>query len=75
LGQNESNNQTVETKSFAENENQNHADEQLGLLTVGAHTSVTDNADSETGSQSRETTRKTGSQVGKAVERRVRGLD
>jgi hypothetical protein len=75
LGQNEGDNQTVQTERLAENENQNHADKEFRLLSVRAHTGVADNTNSEAGGQRRETARQTGGEVGKAVEARVRRLD
>ena len=75
LRQNEGDNQTVQTKRLAENENQNHADKQLRLLPVRTHTGVTNNTNSKAGGQRRETARQTSGEVGKAVEARVRRLD
>lgn len=46
--------QTVQTQDFGEDENQNHTDEQSGLLGRTADTGVTDDADGETGGQTRE---------------------
>jgi hypothetical protein len=39
---------TVQTQDFGENENQNHSNEESGLLSVTTNASVTDNTDSET---------------------------
>lgn len=37
--------QTVETQHFGENENQDHADEETGLLSCATDTSITDDTD------------------------------
>lgn len=47
-GENDTNNQTVQTEGLSENKNKNHRDEQLRLATVGTHTCVTDNTNSKT---------------------------
>ena len=39
--ENKGNNQTIQTESLRKDQNQNDTDEQLGLTSVGAHTSVT----------------------------------
>ena len=41
------NNQPIQTQYLSENENQNHADEESGLLGGATYTSVTDDANSE----------------------------
>ena len=41
----------IRTQNLGENKNQNHADEKSGLLSSTAHTSITDNTDSETSGQ------------------------
>lgn len=56
-------NETVETQDFGENENQNHTNEQTGLLGSTTDTGVTDNADSETGSKTGKTNRQTSAQL------------
>lgn len=40
--------QPVQTQHFGENEDQNHSDEEFGLLGRATDTSVTDNTNSET---------------------------
>lgn len=50
LSEDDSNNESVKTEGFTEDEDQNHADEDSFLLSVCAHTSVTDNTNSETSS-------------------------
>lgn len=51
LRQDKSDNESVETQSLSENENENHADEELVLLAHSAHTRIADDADGHTGSQ------------------------
>jgi hypothetical protein len=75
LGQNERNDEPVQTQRFTENENKNHADKKLGLLAVGPDPCVTNNTNRKAGRQRRQTARQTSSQVGKTVKARVRGLD
>jgi len=72
LGLNDqSNDQTVETKSLRENEDQNHTDEKLGLLSSGTDTSVTNNTNSNTSSKTRETDTETSTQVSESGEASV----
>jgi len=63
------NNETVKTQDFCENENQNHSDEQPGLLGSSSDTSVTDDTNGETSSHTRQTNRKTGTELDKAGEK------
>jgi len=63
-------NQAVETQHFGEDENQDHADEQSGLLCCATDTGVSHDADRKTGCQAREAHRQTGSQVNEAPEDR-----
>jgi hypothetical protein len=60
------------TQDFSENENQNHSDEQPGLLSGSSYTSVTDNTDGETSSHTRQTDRETGTELDEAGEERNR---
>jgi len=64
-GKDERNDQTVEPKRFGENENKNHADEQLRLLGGGTHAGVADNADRHTGSKTAEADSETGARWAK----------
>lgn len=66
-GKDEANNEAVETKSLSEDEHEDHADEELLLLGVGADTSVTDDTNAHTGSEGRETSGETGSKVREAT--------
>merc|ERR1712146_587436 len=67
----EGNNETVETKDLSENENQNHADEKLGLLNGTTDTRVTNNTNGETSGKTGDTDGETGTKVDEAVEQRV----
>merc|ERR1712107_659670 len=67
----QSNDQTVETESLRENEDQNHTDEKLGLLSSGTNTSVTNNTNSNTSGKTRETDTKTSTQVSETSETSV----
>lgn len=58
------------TQNFSENEDQNHANEQPGLLGSSAHTSVTDNTNSETSGHTRETDSETSSELDEVGEQR-----
>jgi len=57
-GQNDRDNQTVQTESLSENENEDHTDVDV-LLGVGTDTGITSDTDGETGSEGRETAAKT----------------
>ena len=59
------------TQDFGENENQNHSDEQPGLLGGSSHTGVTDNTNGETSSHTRKTNRETGTELDEASEQRL----
>jgi len=50
-GDDEADNESVQTEGLGEDENQDHTDEEAGLLSVGTDTGVTDNTDSESGSE------------------------
>jgi len=62
------NNETVKTQDFGENENQDHSDEQPGLLGGSSHTGVTNNTNGETSSHTRKTNRETGTELDEAGE-------
>lgn len=53
------NDQTVQTQYFGENEDQDHTDEQAGLLSCASYTCVTNDANGKTGRQTGETDRQT----------------
>lgn len=70
----ESDDETVETQDFGENENENHADEESGLLGGSSHTRVTNDTNSETSGQTSKTHRQTRTQLNEArVERKQLG--
>ena len=62
----EGNNQTVKAKGLREDKNQNDTNEKLWLTSVGANTSVTNNANSNTGSKAGKATAKSGGKRGEA---------
>jgi hypothetical protein len=55
----QSDNETVKTQDFRENEDQNHADEQAGLLRSATDTSITNNTDGKASSKTSQTDGKT----------------
>jgi hypothetical protein len=61
----------VETEDFAKNQNEDHANEDPGLLHVGPDTAVTDNADAVASGETSQTNGKTASKVQKAPAKRV----
>jgi hypothetical protein len=73
LGQDKGNDQTVQTQGFCENENQNHSDEKLILLTNSSDTSVTHNTNGHTGGKTGETAAQAGGHVSVSGEGRVLG--
>jgi hypothetical protein len=58
------------TQDFGENENQDHSDEQPGLLGCSSYTSVTDDTDGETSGHTRQTDGKTGTELDEVGEER-----
>lgn len=64
----QSNNKTVKTEDFGENENQNHSDEETGLLGSSSDTSITDNTNGETGSETSKTDGKASTELDEASE-------
>ena len=63
--------QTVQGQSLSENQHQNHTDEDLLLLTTSANTGISSNTNRKTGSQARQTTAQSSSQMTVSVEARV----
>lgn len=51
------------TQDFSENENKNHSDEESGLLSGTTDTSITNDTNSETGSETSKTDRETGTEL------------
>ena len=62
-GENQRDDQTVETQDLSEDEDQDHTDVETRLLGCTANTSVTNNTDRKTGSQTRQTDAQTSSQM------------
>lgn len=60
--------ESVKTQDFGENEDENHADEETGLLSGASDASVTNNADGESGSQTRKADGQTSSELDEAGE-------
>lgn len=58
--------QTVQTQDFSENEDQNHTDEQSGLLGSTTDTGITDDTDGETGGQTGESYSQTSTEMDEA---------
>lgn len=58
------------TQDFGENEDKNHSDEETGLLRGSSDTSITDNANGETGSETGKTDGQTGTELDEAREER-----
>ena len=54
--QHKGNDEAIKTKSFGEDEHENHADKNGRLLRVGTNTSVTNDADAHSGSEAGKTT-------------------
>lgn len=60
------------TQDFGKNKNQNHSDEETGLLGSSSDTSITNNTDGKTSSETSETDRETGTKLNEAsVEREI----
>jgi len=55
----EGDDETIKTQDFSENEDQDHANEESGLLSGTTNTSITHNADSESSSKASQTNGKT----------------
>jgi len=65
-------NQTVKTQDFGENENKNHSDEETRLLGSSSNTSITDNTNGETSSETSKTDRETSTELDESgVERKL----
>lgn len=70
----ESDDETVETQDFGENEDKNHADEKSRLLSGSSYTCITNDTNGETSSQTSQTHRKTRTELNKPrVERKLLG--
>ena len=71
LGQDEGDNEPVQTQSFGKDENQDHTDKELFLLTHSAHTGVSDNSNGHARRETRQPTAQTGRQVRKSRVQRI----
>jgi hypothetical protein len=58
--------ETVQTQDLGENENENHADKEARLLRCTPDTSIADNTDGKTSSETSETDGKTGTELDEA---------
>lgn len=63
LGEDDGDDHAVETEGLTEDEDQNHADEDRLLLSVGSNTGVTDDTNGETSSEGGETASEAGGEV------------
>lgn len=66
----EGNDETVETQDFSENENKNHADEETGLLGSSSNTSITNNTNGETCSETSKSDGETSTELNETSEQR-----
>jgi len=66
-GNDETDDKTVQTEGLSEDKNEDHSDEETGLLGVGADTGITDNTDGETGSEGGHTDGKASTEVSEAL--------
>ena len=66
----EGNDETVETQDFGENENKNHADEETGLLSSSSNTSITNNTNGKTGSETSKSDGETSTELNETSEQR-----
>jgi hypothetical protein len=64
------NNESVKTQDFGENENENHSDEQPGLLGSSSYTSIAHDSNGETSSHARQTDGETGTELDEIGEKR-----
>jgi len=63
LRQDDGNDHAIETEGLSEDENEDHADEDLLLLGVGSNTGVTDDTNSKASCEGGETASQTGGEV------------
>ncbi|WVZ02082.1 hypothetical protein V8G54_022888 [Vigna mungo] len=57
--QDDTNNETIQGKSFSKDEDENHSNEKLWLLCIGSNTSITNNTNSHSSRESSQPTGKT----------------
>lgn len=65
------NNETVQTQDLSKNEDQDHTDEETGLLGCPSDTSITNNANGKACSKATEADRQTSTQVKEAPVRQT----
>ena len=65
--ENEGDDETVETQDLSENENQNHSDEEPGLLGSSADTSISHNTDGKASSKTGKTDTEASTHVNEAT--------
>jgi len=53
-GKDKSDNKSIKSEGLCKNEDEDHNDEQLGLLSGSTDTGISDNADADTGGEARE---------------------
>lgn len=70
-GEDDGNNETVQTEGFGEDENQDHGNVELTFLTVGTDAGITNDTDGETSTETRETAAEAGGEVSISEEGRV----
>ena len=63
LRQDKGNNESVQSKSLGENEDKNHSNEKLFLLTDCPDTSISDNSNGHSGGKTGQTAAQTGGQM------------
>jgi len=74
-GEDDANDEAVQSERLGKDEDEDHADEELWLLRVSPNASVADNADGHARGQATEATGKACRQVGIAVEEVVLGAN
>jgi V-type H+-transporting ATPase proteolipid subunit len=70
-GKDEGDNEAVQTQHLGENEDENHPDEQLGLLSSTTDTGVADNANSVAGGEATDSDGEAGTEIDKGFEQGV----
>lgn len=70
-GEDDADNEAVESQRLREDKDEDHAGEQLGLLGVSAHAGVADDADGHAGGEAREAARQTRGEVRVPLEQGV----
>lgn len=73
-GEDECDDQAIQGEGLGENEDEDHDDEELGLLSRGTYAGISNNTNTDTGGQSGQTIGQTGCEMCKAKEVRVATL-